>query len=73
MTVPSFLLASNNTKQEQLFVVHTEFPCFILNVISGEIKWIDELNEDLEESEVMKIVDEAFDFYEKEIKILEKM
>ena len=70
MKLPKFLLADNSQFPEDLFVVHTEFPGFILNVATDEIEWMDELEEEegvnLEE-EVAVLLDKAYEFYDKEM------
>ena len=45
MNVPKFLLSSNSDLPEKLFVVHTEYPRFILNIINDEIFWLEEFDE----------------------------
>lgn len=70
MKLPKFLLADNSEFPDDLFVVHTEYPKFILNVDEEEIEWLDDLEGDNEETmadEVTKIVDEAFKWCDKEI------
>jgi hypothetical protein len=43
MKLPKFLLADNSEFPEDLFVVHTEYPRFILNVEEEEVEWLDDL------------------------------
>ena len=43
MKLPKFLLADNSDFPEDLFVVHTEYPRFILNVEEEEVEWLDDL------------------------------
>lgn len=70
MNVPKFLLADNSQFPEDLFVVHTEFPSFILNIATDEVVWLDELEAEdgvnLEE-EVAVILDKAYEFYDQEM------
>lgn len=70
MKLPKFLLADNSQFPEDLYVVHTEFPGFILNVATDEIEWMDELEEEdgvnLEE-EVAILLDKAYEFYDQEM------
>jgi len=70
MNLPKFLLADNSEFPEDLFVVHTEFPSFILNVATDEVEWMDDLEvEDGVnlEDEVALLLDKAYDFYDKEM------
>ena len=70
MNIPKFLLSSNSDLPEKLFIVHTEFPRFILNIINDEISWLEEFDEnDIKEvkNQTQKLINEALDFYDKEI------
>tara|TARA_B100001250_G_C19515984_1_gene663790 strand:- start:96 stop:320 length:225 start_codon:yes stop_codon:yes gene_type:complete len=70
MNIPKFLLSSNSDFPEKLFIVHTEFPRFILNIINDEISWLEEFDEnDIKEvkNQTQKLINEALDFYDKEI------
>jgi len=63
MKLPKFLMADNSEFPEDLFVVHTEYPRFILNVEEEEVEWLDDLEGDDEETvanEATKVVEEAF-------------
>jgi hypothetical protein len=67
---PKFLLADNSEFPEDLFVVHTEFPSFILNVATDEVEWMDDLEAEDGvnlEDEVALLLDKAYDFYDKEM------
>ena len=70
MNVPKFLLSSNSDLPEKLFIVHTEFPRFILNIINDEIFWLEEFDEDdIKEvkNQTQNLIKDALDFYDKEI------
>ena len=70
MNVPKFLLSSNSDLPEKLFVVHTEYPRFILNIINDEIFWLEEFDEnDIKEikNQTQILINQALDFYDKEI------
>lgn len=69
MKLPKFLLA-DNSDFEDAFVLHTEFPRFLLNVNSEEVEWFDEFEDDDEadiENQITKLMEEAYEFFEKEI------
>ena len=38
-TIPTFLLADNTEHPDAVFVVHTQFPRFILNLANDELEW----------------------------------
>jgi len=70
MKLPKFLLADNSEFPEDLFVVHTEYPRFILNVEEEDVEWLDDLEGDDEETvanEATKVVEEAFKWCDEEL------
>ena len=70
MNVPKFLLSSNSDLPKKLFVVHTEYPRFILNIINDEIFWLEEFDEnDIKEikNETQILINQALNFYDNEI------
>lgn len=70
MDLPKFLLSSNSDLPDKLFVVHTEFPRFVLNIINDEIFWLEEFDEiDIKEvkNQTQNLIKDALDFYDKEI------
>jgi hypothetical protein len=74
MELPKFLIADNSSLKDDLFIVHTEYPRFILNVSNDEIHWLEEFeNEDQAEleAESENLIEAAFAFYDKEMESLE--
>ena len=74
MELPKFLIADNSSLKDYLFIVHTEYPRFILNVSNDEIHWLEEFeNEDQAEleAESENLIEAAFAFYDKEMESLE--
>ena len=74
MEVPKFLIADNSTLQDEIFVLHTEYPRFLLNVSNDEILWLEEFGkEDQDELEKIteELIEEAIDFFDTEIESLE--
>ena len=41
MELPKFLIADNSSFKDDLFIVHTEYPRFILNVSNDEVHWLE--------------------------------
>ena len=70
MSLPRFLLADNSDHPDTVFVLHTEYPRFLLNVANDEVTWFESFDDDdisdLEEESV-KLIEEALTFYDKEI------
>lgn len=74
MEVPKFLIADNSTLQESVYVLHTEYPRFLLNVANDDILWLEEFSPaDQEELNTVteKLIEEALAFFDHEIETLE--
>ena len=70
MELPRFLIADNSSLQNVIFILHTEYPRFIINVTNDEVHWLEDFdNKDQEilhlESE--QLIKDAFNFYDKEM------
>jgi hypothetical protein len=74
MNLPKFLLADNSEYPEDIFVLHTEFPRFIINLKDDEIEWLEDLTGENEEdiaTELADLRDKAGAFYDAEMKQFE--
>ena len=74
MELPKFLIADNSAFEDALFVVHTEYPRFILNVSNDEVHWFEEFDKEDEsalETESTSLIEAAFAFYDREMESLE--
>ena len=74
MELPKFLIANNSELDETLFVVHTEYPRFILNVLNDEMHWLEEFDKEDEATlklESHPLIRTAFTFFDKEMGKLE--
>tara|TARA_Y100000591_G_C21576472_1_gene566055 strand:- start:379 stop:603 length:225 start_codon:yes stop_codon:yes gene_type:complete len=74
MDLPKFLIADNSELKDTLFIIHTSYPRFFLNVINDEIHWMEEFDKEdkLElESQTARLVEEALLFYDQEIQNFE--
>lgn len=73
MEIPKFLTAENTDHPNDNFVIHTQFPRFIINLINDEIEWLEEFdNQDREEEETLtkmtaELIDEATLFFDREM------
>ncbi|MCO5724011.1 hypothetical protein [Robiginitalea marina] len=70
MELPKFLLGDNTDYPESIFIVHTEYPRFILNLENDEVEWLEEFSpEDREELEMEagRLLEEATNFYDREV------
>jgi len=73
MDLPKFLIADNSELEDTLFVIHTEYPRFILNVYNDDIHWLEEFDKEDEatlKSESHDLIEAAFKFYDKEMENL---
>ncbi|MBT8236655.1 MAG: hypothetical protein KJO04_10725 [Bacteroidia bacterium] len=70
MSLPKFLLGDNTDLPATVFVVHTEYPRFILNLENDEVTWLESFSDE-DEAELSQtaegLVVEAVDFYDREV------
>lgn len=69
--LPEFLLGDNTEFPNSTYIVHLEYPRFILNVADGDVEWFEEFTQqDQEELQVEgpKIIEKAMIFYERELR-----
>ena len=74
MDLPKFLIADNSEFKKAIFVAHTEYPRFFLNVVNDEVHWMEEFENEYREeleSQTSYLVEMAFDFYDKEMENFE--
>ena len=70
MELPRFLIADNTDNPNDNFVMHTEYPRFIINLIDDEIEWLEDFTIDNQAefvNQVAELIDEASAFYDREI------
>lgn len=71
MEFPEYLLADNTDNPEDIFVVHTRFPRFIINLRNDELEWLEEF-EKADEKELREqtenFIHQATAFYDREVK-----
>ena len=48
MDLPKFLIADSSALEDVIFIVHTEYPRFFLNVATDEIHWMEEFQKKIE-------------------------
>ena len=70
MNLPKFLMGDNTDFNDNIFVIHTDFPRFIINLIDDEIEWFEDFQgadqEELE-NEVASLIEQASAFYDREM------
>ena len=70
MDFPKYLLGDNTDYPTATFVIHTEFPRFIINLENDEVEWLEEFDAHDQkelESETENYINEATEFYDREI------
>ncbi len=75
MELPKFVLADNTDYPDDIFIIHLDFPRFIINLKDDEVEFLEEIDpseEDEITSEMEKLIEEAGDFYDREIERYEE-
>lgn len=70
MQLPKFVLADNTDHLDDIFIIHLEFPRFIINLNTDEIEFLESIEESEEsevEAEMETLVVQAGEFYEREM------
>ncbi|MFD1315601.1 hypothetical protein [Namhaeicola litoreus] len=69
MDLPKFMLGDNTDCPDDIFVIHTEFPRFVINLVNDEVEWFDDLEGDETElaNEVSELIELAGIFYDREM------
>lgn len=75
MDFPKYLLGDNSEYPTAIFVIHTEFPRFIINLENDEVEWLEDFDaedqKELEE-EAENLIQGATDFYDREIALYDE-
>ena len=70
MELPKLLLADNTDFPEAIFIVHTEYPRFIINLENDEVEWMEEFSKE-DEADLMdeteNLIEAATAFYDREV------
>ncbi|MFV0564512.1 MAG: hypothetical protein ACK5NB_01630 [Flavobacteriaceae bacterium] len=70
MALPKFILGDNTEFPDAIYVIHTEFPRFIINLENDEVEWFEDFDaEDEKElaNETENAIKLATAFYDNEI------
>jgi len=70
MSLPKFILGDNTEFPNAIYIVHTEFPRFIINLENDEIEWFEDFSTE-DENELAEETENAIKlasaFYDSEI------
>ncbi len=70
MELPKFILGDNTDYPNAIFVIHTEYPRFIINLENDEVEWFEEFSKEDEkdlEGEMEGLVASSTEFYDREV------
>lgn len=70
MELPKFILGDNTDLPDSIFVIHTEYPRFIINLENDEVEWLEEFDKADEaelSSEAESLIAQANEFYDREV------
>lgn len=70
MALPKFILGDNTNYPNAIYVIHTEFPRFIINLEDDEVEWFEDFDEEDAkelEMETENMIKLATEFYDDEI------
>jgi len=71
MKLPKYLIADHSALQDDIFVLHTEYPRFIINMSTDEVEWFDVFTEQeaKENADIIEgLISGAYDFFDSEMK-----
>lgn len=75
MELPKFLLGDNTDFPDDIFIIHLDYPRFIINLKDDEVEFMEE-DEDLDEAELNaemeSLITLANEFYDREIALYEE-
>nr|WP_322624337.1 hypothetical protein [uncultured Flavobacterium sp.] len=76
MELPKFVLGDNTDFPEDIFIIHLDYPRFIINLKDDGVEFLEEPEEDLDEaefeSEMESLINQANDFYDREMERYEQ-
>ena len=70
MSLTKFILGDNSDYPNDIYVIHTEFPRFIINLEDDEIEWFEDFDDEDEKellAETENAIKLATEFYDNEI------
>lgn len=75
MNLPEFLLGDNTDCEDSVFVIHTQYPRFIIDLSDEDVEWLDDVSDEdpaelAEEAERLFVA--AAEFYDREVDRIEK-
>lgn len=75
MELPKFVLADNSDFPDDIFIIHLDYPRFLINLKDDSVEFLEELDEEDEqelESEMEHLITIAGEFYDREMERYEE-
>ena len=75
MELPKFVLADNSDFPDDIFIIHLEYPRFLINLKDDSVEFIEELDDEDEhemESEMEHLITLAGEVYDREMERYEE-
>ncbi|MDK2771079.1 hypothetical protein [Flavobacterium haoranii] len=75
MNLPKFVLADNSDYPDDIFIIHLDFPQFIINLKDDEVEILEDVEGEDEkelESEMEHLITLAGEFYDREMERYEE-
>jgi hypothetical protein len=72
MERPKFILGDNTDFPDDIFIVHLDYPRFLINLKDDEVEFLEEIDEEDErelESEMEHLITLAGEFYDREMEL----
>ncbi len=69
MELPKFLVCDNTDYPDDIFILHIDFPRFIINLKDDEVELLEsteELSQEELDNKMTELIDMANDFYDRE-------
>ncbi|MFI8379103.1 hypothetical protein [Leeuwenhoekiella sp. NPDC079379] len=70
MELPKFILGDNTDYPDSIFVIHTDFPRFVIDLKTDDVEWFEDFDENDEDelsSEAEGLILKATEFYDREV------
>ena len=70
MELPKFILGDNTDHPDAIYIIHTEFPRFIIYLENDEVEWFEEFDQHDQkelETETENYIKQATEFYDREV------
>jgi len=75
MELPKFIMGDHADLQDEILVIHTEFPRFIINLVNDQVYWMEDIADEEEDQlaeEMARLIEQADIFYDEQVKRYEE-